>query len=191
MVNLFDISRPDGKEHFLLGNILAFVERSGDHGAEGFVEAAKVYDFCQSLGFVPSQIDFSLQRARFKGLVDTAPRFVEGPPESYRITTAGAYTFKELPKEFSYLDAMVIDTPIVDAAYRRQIVHVSDIGQRLDRMDIFIKYLEERYLPLTSRSVVFDWPSISNWIRYTVRRVRENERLRQAGKTWRKRLGKP
>jgi hypothetical protein len=191
IVNLFDISRPDGKEHFLLGNILAFVERSGDHGAEGFVETAKVYDFCQSLGFVPSQIDFSLQRARFKSLVDTAPRFVEGPPESYRITTAGAYTFKELPKEFSYVDAMIIDTPIVDAEYRRRTVNVSDIGQRLDRMDMFIKYLDEQYLPLTSQSVVFDWPSISNWIQFTVRRVRENERLRQAGKTWRNQLGKP
>jgi hypothetical protein len=48
MANLFDISRPDGKEHFLLGNIPAFIERSGDHGAEGFVEAAKVYDFWAS-----------------------------------------------------------------------------------------------------------------------------------------------
>ena len=182
VVNLFDISSPDGKEHFLLGNILGFIQRSGDIGAEGFVEAAKIYDFCQSLGFVPSQIDFALERARFKNLLETTPRFSAGPPESYRITTAGAYTFKQLPKEFSYVDAMIVDTPIVDTEYRTRIVNVEHIGLRLDRMGLFIKYLDKQYSALKSKPVVFDWPSVSRTIQSTVNHVRQIGRQRQAGR---------
>ena len=182
IVNLFDISGPDGKEHFLLGNLLGFIQRSGDRGAEGFVEASKIYDFCQSLGFIPSQIDFALGRARFKNLVETTPRFAEGTPESYRITTAGAYSFKELPKEFSYVDAMIVDTPVVETEFRGRIVNVEDIMQRLDRMEIFIAYLDRQHLPLTSKPIVFDWPSISHSIQATVSHVRDVERLRRAGR---------
>ena len=36
---------------------------------EGFVEIRKIYDFCQQLGFLPAQINFSLDRALNKKLL--------------------------------------------------------------------------------------------------------------------------
>ena len=176
--NLFDISSPDGKEHFLLGNVLAFIQRSASHAPEGFVEVAKVYDFCQNLGFVPSQINFALERVRFKNLVDTIPKFGEGPPESYRITSAGAYTFMELSKEFSYVDAMIVDTPIVDSGYRQSILNVGAIDQRADRMETFVRYLDAQHSLLASKPIVFDWPSVAESLRLTANRLKERGRRR-------------
>lgn len=186
--NLFDISSPDGKEHFLLGNVLAFIQRSADHTTEGFVEAARVYDFCQGLGFLPSQIDFALERARFKNLVDPIPRFGEGPPESYRITSAGAYTFMELSKEFSYVDAMIVDTPIIDPEYRPRIGNVSAIHERADRMELFLDYLDAQHSMLTSRAVVFEWLSASAALRSTIRRLKQlGPRKAVKRRTWKRR----
>jgi hypothetical protein len=63
IANVFDISSPDRREHFLLPNILAFVDRTGRFEQEGFVEAKRVREFCQDMAFFPSQIEAALKRA--------------------------------------------------------------------------------------------------------------------------------
>lgn len=70
IANLFDISTPDGREHFLLGNIVGFIERnSGSTVQQGYVDAAPLYEFAQSLGFSPAQVNFAIQRAIEKKLM--------------------------------------------------------------------------------------------------------------------------
>ncbi len=181
VVNLFDISMPDGREHFLLGNVLAFVQRVGDMaGKDGFVASEEVFEFCQSLGFLPGQIDFALQRARQKKLLETAPKFAEGPVSSYRITAAGAYTFKELPARFSYVDAMVVDTPIVEPDLRAAIGNSINIGERVRRMEIFQAYLDSQHVALSGKPIVFDWPGISEALGSEVTKIREAGGRREA-----------
>ena len=186
VVNLFDVSMPDGREHFLLGNILSFIQRVGDMASnDGFVEAAKVYEFCQSLGFVPGQIEFALERARTKRLLETSPRFGEGPISSYRITMAGAYTFKELPGYFSYVDAMVVDTPIVDSGIRGTLGNSLNITERLSRMVVFKRYLDDQHIPLAARPVTFDWPACSLRLASEIARIQEAESRREASRNFR------
>jgi hypothetical protein len=128
ITNIFDISSPDGREHFLLPNILAFVETTGRSEQEGFVEAHQVHDFCQSLGFFPSQIETALRKAVANRLLDASPLFTDDPPLAFRITTAGSYTYRELPHLFFYLDAMTVDTPIVDRDVKGHILDSRSVG---------------------------------------------------------------
>jgi hypothetical protein len=186
IVNLFDISTSDGREHFLLANILALIERLGSTTGEGgFVGSSKIYDFCQSLGFSPGQIEFALQRGCLRELMDPSPKLSGEPITSYRITTAGAYSFRELPRHFSYADAMVVDTPIVDPDVRSILGNVGGIGERLKRMEVFLKYLNDQYSPLAQKPVVFDWPSMSQAIASEVSRVQDRYQARKASRSLR------
>jgi len=155
--NLFDISLPDGREHFLLPILLSFVERSVDSG-EGYASAAKVFEFAQHLGFLSTQVYSALDRAALKGLIETAPKFSTADRwEAFRITPVGAYSTKRLLESFAYVDAMVVDTPILDKSTRDRVGNVSHIHQRIERFDIFVAYLEVQSQKLDWNTVGFDW----------------------------------
>lgn len=142
--NLFDISLPDGREHFLMILLLSFIERSSDSG-EGFATASSVFRYAQDLQFAPSQIHSSLDRAVAKGLIETSPRFAPAQRwEAFRITSVGAYSVRRLLQSFSYVDAMIVDTPIVDGVVRDAVRNAQTIHQRLDRFELFLSYLENQ-----------------------------------------------
>jgi hypothetical protein len=159
--NVLDISSGDAREHFLLANILAFVERSGG-AAEGFVSARSIFDFAQQLGFLPGQIHFALDRAADKRLIEKSARYAsESEIVDFRMTTVGAYTISKLLKWFVYLDAVVVDTPIVDEATRSAILNVEHVDQRVERAKIFHSYLDRQSVKLAGDSTAFDWNSTS------------------------------
>jgi hypothetical protein len=173
IANIFDISSPDGREHFLLPNILAFVDRAGRSEQEGFVEAERVHDFCQSLGFFPSQIDTALKRAVAARLLDVSPLYSEDPPVAFRITTAGSYTYRELPHYFSYLDAVTVDTPIVDRDLRGSITDSQLLNDRLKRGEIFRRYLDTQHCALSGKPFAFDWPTASEMLAGEITRINQ------------------
>lgn len=155
--NLFDTSLPDGREHFLLLILLSFVERSVDSG-EGYVNASAVFAYSQSLAFSGSQVYEALERAARKGLLETAPKYATAERwEAFRITTIGAYSIRRLITSFAYVDAMVIDTPIMDREARDSIKNANSIAQRLERFDRFIAYLESQATKLDWNTISFDW----------------------------------
>jgi hypothetical protein len=176
IANIFDISSPDGKEHFLLPNILAFVDRTGRSEQEGFVEAKRVHDFCQTLGYFPSQIDVSLKRAVAARLLDPSPLYIEAPSVAFRITTAGAYTYRELPHFFSYMDAMTVDTPIVDRDIRPEIRDCDTVDKRLERGDWFRKYLDKEHQALNGKTFAFDWPAADKYLQEEIAAIRLRRR---------------
>jgi hypothetical protein len=168
--NLFDIASDDGREHFLLPIFLAYVQRIGSSGAQsGYVAIEDVYAFLQSLGFFPRQIIHALTRSMRKGLVDPHPRAdfmydeiqsedVEGV-QQVRVTSAGVYAIERLAGMFQYVDAMIVDTPIVSPEYRAKIHDVRAIADRLNRADIFIEYLDDNWRALSVSEMYFDWPA--------------------------------
>lgn len=163
IANLFDISTADSREHFLLGNIVGFIERSSvAANQQGYVDAAPSYAFAQGLGFSPAQVNFAIRRAIEKKLLEPSPAFLEkAEAVAYRITTIGAYTVKELCKYFAYVDAMIVDTPIVDDEVRAAIGHVDDIDQRLDRCLKFKNYLDKHWTSIGHKNVTWQWPGVS------------------------------
>ena len=52
IANLFRITQPDGREHFLLPLLLSEVQSRGERvGKEGYVSVDEVFTFAQRLGF--------------------------------------------------------------------------------------------------------------------------------------------
>jgi hypothetical protein len=174
VINLFDISAHDAREHFLLLSLLAFVERMGKTGStEGYVEVAAVYDFLQAQGFSPNQVQHALERARVGRLV-TVPALPDGGVITrVRMTSAGAYSLKRLPAYFSYVDAVIVDTPIVYPSYRERVRDVRTIRERLDRAEVFIEYLDEVWQTVDVKSVGFDWSDVATELRGLMARIRE------------------
>jgi len=73
-VNVLDISSADSREHFLLSNILAFIERSGG-AAKGFVQARNVFEFAQQLGLTQARYISHIDRAVDKRLLERSSRY--------------------------------------------------------------------------------------------------------------------
>jgi hypothetical protein len=122
--NLLDIASDDGREHFLLPIVISLLRRTSEPGVEqGFVPAASVYGHCQALGFRPEQITWHLERGIAGELLEPSP--LDGAPELYRATTIGSYIEQRLLSELTYIDEIVIDTPIVDEVTRAVIADAS------------------------------------------------------------------
>ena len=179
ITNLFDISIPDSKEHFLLPLVLSLVERLGALGEEqGYVELRKLYDTCQEIGFTPLQINFAIDRALKGKLLESSPRFSDARAKTrVRITTIGAYSVKRLIAFFSYTDAMIVDTPIVDPVARATIQDEDDISHRLDRAEAFCSYLDRAWYPLSDKELPFQWRTVRGRIRGDIDRIRSSPRL--------------
>jgi hypothetical protein len=178
IANLFDISTPDGREHFLLGNVIGFIERNASSsGQQGYVDAAPFYEFAQSLGFAPSQVNFAVQRAIDKKLIEPSPAFLDkAEAVAYRITTIGAYTIKQLCKYFSYVDAMIVDTPIVDDKTRVSIGDIDDIDRRLERATRFADYLDSQWQAIGHKNITWDWKGVSTALRADIDAIHRKRR---------------
>lgn len=173
IANAFDISLPDAREHFLVLLLLAFIERAGESaGSEGFVSVPEIFTEGQRLGFLPSQIESAIARCQGKTLIEANLRGVMfGEADRYRITPAGAYMLKRLITLFTYVDAMIVDTPIIDEATRRLISNVRPIGERLARAENFRRYLDAGWKPLAELAPSFDWNDISRDLAADIERI--------------------
>src|SRR5205085_1805161 len=132
LINAYDISSRDGREHFLVGLLIAFIERLGQvGGAEGYVTREEVYQFAQGFGFQASQVRSALNRLLEKRLIATPTSLTGDDYSRIRVTTVGAYTTKKLMFMFTYLDAIIVDTPIVDPDVRAQVHDVERLKRAL------------------------------------------------------------
>lgn len=109
-LNVFDLSSPNLNEHFLLPIVLAYLDFDGSHKSnEGFVTTLAILSEVQRWGFTQAAIENALRRANNKKLIETSQRitFDENEaglhgkmPESFRISTIGAYHLKRWISEF-------------------------------------------------------------------------------------------
>ena len=139
---------------------------------EGHVAASELFDFAQRLGFEPSQIGAALEYATDKRLLDAAPRN-SGTSESlyFRITTVGAYTTRVLLAYFAYMDAVVVDTPIIDQVYRNIIHDAHPLPDRLNRAEFFRVYLDNQWAKMVSDDLPWLWSETSSKLREDIRKI--------------------
>lgn len=161
VLNLFWISSNDGREHFLLPTLLAHVQHEGEAGgADGFVLADELFSVAQGLGFLQEQVGPHLARALSKRLLETPQGHGAGGP--FRITTAGSYMCNAMIEKFVYVDAMIVDTPIVEHQVRQRIRDVRSIDERLARAKTFRTYLDEQWQQFAQDAALpFAWPDSS------------------------------
>jgi hypothetical protein len=184
VANLYDISAPDAREHFLLPLLLSSLGAWSGPGVEsGFVETARVYARMQGWGFTPYQIDAALVRAHRHKLIETAarkePQIGQGLPAAIRVTTVGIYHVKRLTHLFTYLDAIIEDTPVLDATVRANIVAAEPIEDRIARARLFRRYLDDQWKLLGGSDYPFDWSIVSRHVTKDIDRVSRGIRQRR------------
>jgi hypothetical protein len=178
LVNLFDISTNDTKEHFLALTILLYLQNEGEKlNQHGFVAMESLYEVFQAYGFTPDQIDYALCQLWKKRLVETAGRVQplekSIPVTSLRLTSVGAYHLMKLPYMFVYYDAIVTDTSIMFPEYERQLLDVNDIRDRLKRCLVFLDYLDKCYDIYLTKCSVLDWNRMTQSTRKNISEIQE------------------
>ena len=176
LANIFDIATPDGREHFLVPILIEYINRAASSaGAEGFVDTGAVCEYAQGAGFTPDQIQSALLRALQKNLVEAEGGYPpQGPqdiPRLARATTVGVYHIAKLVRQFTYVDAVIVDTPVLDDDARRAIRDVHSIRDRLSRAEIFCGYLDAQWAELEGTEVRFRWPDVCCDLREDMKRI--------------------
>jgi hypothetical protein len=178
IANVFDISSLDRREHFLLPLLIGTLDRAGTtRGADGFVETRFLFESLQNIGFTADQIDFAVSRALDKKLLQMSGRQIQGGSENFatemRVTPSGLYHAYRLTATFQYLDAMIIDTPILNESVRDKTRATSEIGDRLTRVEVFVKeYLDSAWSLVSKDAVGFDWNEASEAVIQEISEIR-------------------
>ncbi|MEG4816361.1 hypothetical protein [Microcoleus sp. K5-D4] len=177
IANLFDISSNDPREHFLLPLLIGAIHSLGSSSPNGeFVETAVIYEHLQGTGFTAEQIDEALIVSTRKKMIETAARLIPQPgqimPHTLRVTTLGLYHITRLCSLFEYVDAVVIDTPILDAEVRELISDVQPIDLRLNRAESFRRYLDLQWSKMNVQGLGFDWRNASVKLKTEIDRIR-------------------
>jgi GTPase SAR1 family protein len=165
VANLFDVVSPTPEEHFLTSFMVDYCMRSSQHSIanKGFIAEGDVYDHLRSLGYHNRQISAALARAEQSKLLD----FAEADQSSsnrVRITQRGAYVLHRLMATFVYIDAVVIDTPIIDTEFRGLIWNARLIRDRVERARHFLGYLDTCWEGAPRVAGGFDWANESSKI---------------------------
>jgi hypothetical protein len=168
--NLFSVSMGDKREHFLSPILLAAIQAMGEREAEGFVELALIYQILQRLGYVGHQIESHLSSISKHRLIELTDHSDVG--RLARVTPAGGYLHKMLIVDFAYIDAVVVDTPILDPAIRSLIRDVHDISERMERAEVFVGYLSNCWAFGGDDDLPFSWPGMCQVWNRNLDRVR-------------------
>ena len=72
---------------------------------------------------------------------------------------------KKLIYHFTYVDAMVVDTPITSVEFASELQDARDIRDRLSPCARFLDYLDSQWSGLANRETIVNWPEVSGALR--------------------------
>jgi len=161
--NIYDINSIDKKEHFLKPLLLlAGSRKNSSTEKSGFIELNKIYNYLQGFGYTPSQIDVSINTCIQDNLLEVSGRIIDNNVDSktslIRTTTLGLYHIDELTYEFTYIDAMTVDTPILDKKF--ELDDARDLDSRLNRVKKYLEYLTNCWVESGIESDLYNWMNI-------------------------------
>ncbi|WP_140394972.1 P-loop NTPase fold protein [Arthrobacter sedimenti] len=179
IANVFKCASNDIRDHFLMCKAISFVERtSRDGDSLRFVSAEEIYQALQPQGFSEASIQEALRRGVHHRLLDEplTSRNDENF-ERVRVTSVGLYTKNRLPLLFSYMDAIVVDTPVLLSDYYGLIGDAYAMSQRIQRAVHFSKYLDSAWKKSGLDSEYWSWPDAQQTLRANIERVASVNRL--------------
>jgi len=176
ITNLLDVRTNTVKDHFIIPLILGLLQDySINNRNEGFVSIKEVYTYLQKFGYIPASIDLALNFMYSKELFETSEKGnnlnIEKNELMVRATGTGIYHLSHLLNTFTYIDAIIIDTPIFEKETREKITNTFDIEIRLYRAIIFIEYLDKIWETENFINSHFIWPIISNDLKDDINRI--------------------
>ena len=163
-VNLFEIRRADPTEHFSRVLLLEHCHRHANSGDKyGFVKLDTIHSFMGSLGYSERQITEATDALFGKKCIEGRDLNEESPElgSEIRITSLGSYQIGTLARKFDYLDAVVVDTPILEEKTRQKIWDARSIKDRTKRAREFLRYLDRAAMSLTDADARRAWSDIS------------------------------
>jgi energy-coupling factor transporter ATP-binding protein EcfA2 len=182
-MNLLDIAHADATEHFSRILLLDYCQRHAvGGGTYGFVPINKVYAYMASIGYTTSHIDETISSVFGRRCIEGRDHDEETPElgDQIRITSLGSYHLTALVRKFIYLDAVVVDTPILDEKIRAKMFDARKILERIERARAFLRYLDHSADLLTDPEARRVWSDISvalvNNITDVERDAREHKR---------------
>lgn len=171
--NMFDVSTPDSREHFLPSLIISFLSSSaGPRDNDGFVAGKRISEQMAGLGFLEDQIKSALKGLAKALLIQTPHAHYREiqvddaiSPElfQFRATTVGIYHVRYWTGAFGYLDAVSIDTPIFDESVREKVHRLAAslaIKERFLKATLFRNYLESQWHLATISASYYDFPAL-------------------------------
>jgi hypothetical protein len=78
---------------------------------------------------------------------------------------------RRLMRLFTYVDAMVVDTPIVDPRVREAIHDIWRLDERLKRCTEFRRYLDAAWIHLSEAEPSLEWPETSRALERDIERI--------------------
>jgi hypothetical protein len=171
--NVFDVSSPDPREHFLSSLVISHLSSPlGIKNNDGFVPATGTLAEMHRLGFNEDQVRHAVKRLAEKRLIETphahyreisVDQNVLPDQFSFRATSIGLYHVRFWIGAFSFLDATSTDTPIFDDAARGTVFENAasfEIKDRYTRTSAFKKYLERQWHDANFAVGYFDFPQV-------------------------------
>lgn len=175
-LNLFDVEHSDRREHFGRLLVLSFLQRAGGGSmSSGFVALPDIIRYMSphgfSAGYTRRVVENLYARLCVEGRVSGA-----GWEEAteLRATSHGRYLFNHLVRTFNYVDAVVIDTPIIDEKVRDTVRDVTAIDERVHRAELFVAYLADCAKSLPDRDAQGTWHDIEMALKSDIAQVRQN-----------------
>ncbi len=167
IINLFDVRHHNPNEHFILLILIALLDDySKNSRNQGFVLIKEVYSYLQGIGFTVTQIDSVLNFAYSKKIFETSQKGdildAENSELQIRATNLAIFHLRFFTDSFTYIDSIIIDTPIFDDKFRAKILDTMKIKERLERATIFKEYLDSKWNEIQLKPNYFDWVLISS-----------------------------
>lgn len=177
ITNLFDVRTNDPKDHFTVSLILGLLhDQSVNNRNEGFISIREVYAYMQKLGYIPTSLDLALNFMYSRELFETSEKgnrlYIDKNELMLRATGTGIYHLVHLQSSFTYIDAIIVDTPIFDNKKRERIINVFEIRQRLERALIFVDYLDEIWDKQSFDNTHFIWKQKSLELKRDVQKIK-------------------
>lgn len=183
IINVFDVRHYNPNEHFILPVLIALLDDySKNSRNHGFIPIIETYSYLQGVGFTPTQIDSILNYAYAKKLFETSQKGdvldMKNSDLQIRTTNLAIYHLRFLINSFTFIDAIIVDTPIFDSSLRVSILNVMNIEERLERAIIFKEYLDKQWSLSKLNSNYFNWIMCSNELQTDIDRIKD--RLKKA-----------
>ena len=164
-LNIFDIHYADPKEHFLRLSILHYLARIPSDGpTRGFIKYSELLDYLYSIGYsfntVKINIHSIIEKHCIRKEIETENDLISD--DTIRITSLGKYHIYSLITNFQYLDAVIIDTPLLDKDIKTKIGNFKNIKDRIERTKLFLDYLDSCINHVNNVDIKTFWSDISN-----------------------------
>lgn len=179
IANLFKCASSEIRDHFLMCKALSFIERtSRDGDSLRFVSAEEIYRALQPQGFSEASIQEVLRRGVHHRLLDE-PLMNRNDDnfERVRVTSVGLYTKNRLPLLFSYMDAIVVDTPVLLSDHYPLIGDAHSMPQRVQRAVFFSNYLDAAWRQSGLDSEYWSWADAQRLLKGDIERVASVNRI--------------